>query len=563
MTESEGLRGRDDAGAQSAGLKFAPGIGSRLINWLAGRRSGTRLASAILLAAVVFLAPARLPGPDDHPSVRNVILFIGDGMSVASETAAARYLYGTDTGLAWHAFAGHAYVATWDATAYNRNAKAAGSPPYNPRAFNPRLGYDTRREGAAPQAWCEPDRATAAARLRFPSTDSASAATAIATGRKTESGNIAWLPGDKPDGRLTTILEDCRALLGAGIGVVTTVPFNHATPAAFISHNFSRSAYYTGFRGYAGLGLADEIILEVKPDVVIGAGHPMLDNPDFDTRSGYISQALLDALRMSPEYALAERMPGVDGSRSVAEAAERALSEGRKLFGLYGGRDGNFELPEPLDRPGAPGFTRPCGEDPTLAQATLAALRVLAANPRGFFLTVEQGDIDWANHDNDFRGMIGAMHDLEEAVKAARAFVDRPGDDIDWNNTVLVVTADHATGGLCLNPERRLGAGELPRQVARGLPSGPVDRAPANGTAVKPSPKAPPAKFPFAYPDGEIRYGTIGHSNELVTLAVNGPAARHFLKYKGWWYPGPIIDNTQVNAALRDALGLPAVRPPD
>jgi Alkaline phosphatase len=106
------------------------------------------------------------------------------------------------------------------------------------------------------------------------STDSASSATAYSTGRKTDSGNISWLPGDPKDGRLRTIMEDYRDAKGAAIGVVSTVPFDHATPAAFMSHNMSRSNYYTGYRGYTGLGLADEIILKVKPDVVIGGGPP-------------------------------------------------------------------------------------------------------------------------------------------------------------------------------------------------------------------------------------------------------------------------------------------------
>lgn len=61
---------------------------------------------------------------------------------------------------------------------------------------------------------------------------------------------------------------------------------------------------------------------------------------------------------------------------------------------------------------------------------------------------------------------------------------------------------------------------------------------------------------PFVYPDGEVSYGTSGHANELVTLSAVGSAAGLVLEYKGLWYPGPIIDNTQINAVLRKALGL-------
>ena len=51
--------------------------------------------------------------------------------------------------------------------------------------------------------------------------------------------------------------------------------------------------------------------------------------------------------------------------------------------------------------------------------------------------------IDWANHANDFRRLIGTMWDLDEAVRAAVAFIERPDDDITWANTLLIVTADH------------------------------------------------------------------------------------------------------------------------
>ena len=503
-----------------------------------------RKALPALLAAAAVCLPAACSRPKAGPASTHVILFIGDGMSVESEVAASRYLYGRDRALAWHSLPGQSFVATWDTTAYDLNAKKAGRPGYADGVFAPALGYDPLREGRRPypdEGARRPDWPDPA-----PSTDSASAATALATGIKTASGNIAWRPGDKPSGGLTTIAEEFRARRAGAIGVVTTVPFDHATPAAFVSHNTGRSHYYTGYRGYEGLGIADEIILLVKPDVVIGGGHPMLDNPAFDCQKGYISEGLYKELQASADYVLAERQAGVDGARTLAEAAGQAAAQGKKLFGLFGGEGGSFTLPTPENSPGDPRLTtRPSAEDPSLKDATLAALTVLGKNTRGFFLMVEQGDIDWANHDNDFRGLVACVADLDQAVRAAIAFVDRPGDDIDWTNTVLVVTADHGTGGLRLNPAKPLGPGALPEQVAR------TKEERANSSS----------KSPYAYPGGEVSYSTIGHTNELVTLAVKGSAAKLFLEYQGWWYPGPIIDNTQVNAAMRDALGLGRVRP--
>lgn len=502
-----------------------------------------RTLGPVLLAAASIFAAGGCSRPKSTPAYTHVILFIGDGMSVGSEVAASRYLYGRDRALAWHSLSGQSFVATWDVSAYNSNAKKAGRAAYSENAFAPALGYDALREGPRPY----PDEGAVGADrpVPAPSTDSASAATALATGIKTDSGNIAWRPGDKPSGGLTTIAEEFRARRGGAFGIVTSVPFDHATPAAFVSHGTSRSHYYTGYRGYAGLGIADEIILLVKPDVVIGGGHPMLDNPTFDPQKGYISESLYKDLQTSADYVLAERQAGADGARTLAEAADRAVAQGKKLFGLFGGESGSFTLPVPENSPGAPRLTRSSAEDPTLKDATLAALTVLGRNPRGFFLMVEQGDIDWANHDDDFRGMIASVADLDQAVRGAIAFVDRPGDDIDWSNTALIVTADHATGGLRLNPAKPLGSGALPEQVAR----------------TKEERAASADKFPCLYPGGEVSYSTIGHTNELVTLAVNGQAAPLFLVYEGWWYPGPIIDNTQVNTAMREALGLGRARP--
>jgi alkaline phosphatase len=510
--------------------------------------------AVVLLGAVIVLSPAC---GRRAPALKHVILFLGDGMSAQTEVAASRYLYGRDDGLAWQKFPGRAYVATWDVSVYNGNARKARRPPYSRSSFMPLLGYDARKDGPRPRVGGD----AADAFPSGPATDSASAATALATGFKTDSGNISWLPGDPPAGGLTTIAEEYRARTGAGIGVVSTVPFDHATPAAFVSHNTSRNSYYSGLKGNPGLGIADEIILRVKPDVVIGGGHPLLDNPDFNPKRGYISESLYLGLKSSPDYLLVERTPGADGGRAVIEGAAAALRAGKKLFGLFGGKGGNFEVPLVEDSPGRPRVRPGSEENPSLAEATLAALDYLGRDPDGFFLVVEQGDIDWANHDNDFRAMVGSVADLDEAVRAAKEFVDRPGDAVDWTNTVLLVTADHATGGLALAGAKRLGLGDLPRQDTRvahpeAPPAAGSDRGVApNGAGLK----SPVYYSPNVYPDEDVSYDTAGHTNELVNLAWAGAGARYFMKFRGTWYPGSILDNTQINAALREALGLGAL----
>jgi alkaline phosphatase len=375
-----------------------------------------------------------------------------------------------------------------------------------------------------------------------PATDSASAATAMSTGYKTDDGNIAWLPGDLPGDNLTTIAEQLRVDKGFSIGVVSTVPFNHATPAAFVSHNISRNNYAPGRLDSANpmpsdyrSNIAEEILLDVQPDVVIGGG--------YDTT--YV--AGLDFSTLPSDYVQVFRDLNEDGGESLADVAEE-LESGGKLFGLFGTPDGNFEYFTVANDPGNPSMTRgsatysvtPNGiesddesedesddddgidPDPTLKEATLAAISVLNQDPDGFFVICEQGDIDWSNHANDFENMIGGIWDLDQAVRAAEAMVNSGEGGLNWRNTLMIVTADHSNS--YMRNQQWLGAGELPTQ---------------DGTN---------------YPDGEVTYGTGNHTNEPVTVSARGAGAKLFNQYAGSWYPGTkLVDNTQIYEVMMEA----------
>ena len=495
-----------------------------------------RLAAPLSLLCVFVLAASfanAIHAKEGAPVARHIILVIGDGMLPENEIAAGRYLTGTDDGLAVHAFPYRGVVATWDVTTYGRQAPHYGAAPYNPSAITPRAGCD-----AAPSG-----KATAVSRnnasrytCRTPQgakshgADSASTATAWATGYKTDTGNIAWLPGDPDRGALKTIAELLREKRGYAIGIVTTAPFSDATPAALVSHNKSRRNYHA---------IADEIIRTAQPEVVIGGGHP--------ARNGakHMSMALYDEVRNGGigAWVFVERKDGVDAGKSLKEAAALAVAQKKKLFGLFGGPGGHFEPPVPTDN-GSATLTRATSENPLLKDATLAALEVLGKNRKGFFLLVEQGDIDLANHANDYRWMIGAMWDLDEAVRAAVEFVDRPGDDITWANTLLIVTSDHVTGSMRLNDGKRLGKGSLPAQ----------------------SPGLCPDKLSWCpgYPGGEVSYGATGHINEPVSLYARGDSSltNHLRLFEGSWYPcTPLIDNTQLFHAMTNAAGIPQPSP--
>ena len=147
---------------------------------------------------------------------------------------------------------------------------------------------------------------------------------------------------------------------------------------------------------------------------------------------------------------------------------------------------------------------------------------------------LEQGDIDWANHANDFQRMVGTTKDLHDGVQAVIDFINQPGDDIDWSNTLLIVTSDHSNS--YMRNQKQLTAGDLPEQVGVGSCGygGPV----------------------CTYPNGEVTYGSPNHTNELVRLYAAGAGTMKFHKYEGDWYPGTrILDNTQMFHMMMQAAG--------
>lgn len=235
-------------------------------------------------------------------------------------------------------------------------------------------------------------------------TDSAAAATAMATGHKVNNGVISKaIPGDGSSYK--TALETHQDL-GKSTGIVTTAMISHATPAAFISHNTSRENYED---------IAVEIFNRTKPDVLFGGGG--------------ISAGIDSNLPLISGYAIA-----------FNEVEMNSLS-GEQVCALFG--DGH--MPYVYDG---------LGEFPTLAEMSLKALELLDTDYNGFFLMIEGARIDHACHDNDLQRMIFEMESFSDAVTAVRGWVGQR-DDI-----LLIVTADHETGGLDVIGDN--GEGNLP-----------------------------------------------------------------------------------------------------
>ena len=287
-------------------------------------RSFIKIWSAIAVAAILAIqiscARADAAGEDNRTArAKNIILFIGDGMHLQNEIALSRYLHGTDFDLSWHKFPYYCYVTTWDIDTYNRYAQSIGKPKYAPQSFDANIGYDPSRGGLAPYPIDKNGERSyflnaltkwggGSDTRAVPATDSAAAASAIATGMKTDAGNVSWKSGDPPGGALKTIAELVREHNRWSFGVVTNVQFSHATPSPFVAHNVSR--------GNPGQ-IAREMINVTKPDVIIGGGHP-------NWNTGYISSNELNTLRNSTEYLLVERTTGRNGAETLLETALQA-----------------------------------------------------------------------------------------------------------------------------------------------------------------------------------------------------------------------------------------------
>ncbi len=239
-------------------------------------------------------------------------------------------------------------------------------------------------------------------------TDSAAAATAMATGVKTVNGRI----GQTSDGTsLETILEQAQAQ-GLAVGLVTNTPLTHATPAAFAAHTSSR---------YAGAEIAQQLLAN-QVDVLLGGGENAFLPPWWT--GNY------------PE-------PGTrnDGRNLIAEAVQAGytyiwdmaglqvatLTGASRILGLF--------ADEGLPRP----------HTPALATLTEHAILALSRRPQGFFLMVEGGQIDWACHDNDAASAIADTLAFDAAVNVALRYA------AGTENTLVIVTSDHETGGMMLS----------------------------------------------------------------------------------------------------------------
>ncbi len=270
-------------------------------------------------------------------------------------------------------------------------------------------------------------------------TDSAAAGTALATGNKTYNGAVSVDYCGRP---LTTITQVAKAG-GRATGIVTSVEFDHATPAVFGAHNISRGNYAT---------IGHDMLVGGMADLIMGAGHPLYDGDgqlraDDERNFKYISEQDWSSVNADGLYPVGADLPWqlmddkADFEALAAGTAEDALMNG-PLFGLV-----------PV------GYTlqqgRSCADDedatvafdcamstsvPSLAVMTTGALNYLGQNENGLFLMVEGGAVDWAAHGNQTARIIEEQVDFNDSVQAV---VDWVEENSSWDETLLIVTTDH------------------------------------------------------------------------------------------------------------------------
>ena len=257
-------------------------------------------------------------------------------------------------------------------------------------------------------------------------TDSAAAGTALATGNKTQNGTI----GMKQD--LQTEVSSVAVWAknkGCRVGVTTSVSVDHATPAAFYAHDPSRGSYYK-----IGTDL-------YKAGFDFYAGSDFIDPNNKDNKDG--NSENLYTMTEKNGYTIARGYK--DYLKKCKKADKMILFQSEKAS-----EKDRTAIPYAIDR---------TKDDLTLADITRSAINFLSKDlSKGFFLMVEGGKIDWACHSNDAATAFHEVADMDEVVKVAYEFYSQHPDE-----TLIVVTADHETGGFVLGT----GAYKLNLQVLK------------------------------------------------------------------------------------------------
>ncbi|MGE7091728.1 alkaline phosphatase [Lysinibacillus sp. NPDC048646] len=252
-------------------------------------------------------------------------------------------------------------------------------------------------------------------------TDSAPAATALATGHKSNDKYVGVLPSvinspgleqiAKEDGfkPVANVLEGAKQQ-GKSTGLISTSEIQHATPAGFSAHVNNRSQYGD---------IAEQQVYQ-NIDVVLGGGLESL-SPGTTKNARKDGENLVNVLQ-EKNYAI------------VKTRDELLNSHSAKIWGSFAPSALAYDLDRAKTR----------ASEPTLAEMTNKAIDTLKKDEDGFFLFVEGSKVDWAAHANDTIGMISDILSFDDAVKEAIDFAKEDG------NTMVIAVTDHGNSGITM-----------------------------------------------------------------------------------------------------------------
>lgn len=279
-------------------------------------------------------------------------------------------------------------------------------------------------------------------------TDSAAGGTALSTGQKTYNGAIGV---NNDTMAIKTILEMAEEK-GLATGLVSTSAITHATPASYIAHQDSRATYEA---------IAADF-LKTDIDVFIGGGYN-----HFALRK--------DKRDLTKEFQ-------VKGYQVLREMDDIAKVKSGKLIGLTADEHNAAYPNRKMDLP----------------LSTQTALNILSQNKKGFFIMIEGSQIDWGAHQNNTIYLVNEMLDFDRTIGKALEFAAQDGE------TLIVVTADHETGGLAIT------GGDMGKGMVKGA------------------------------------YSTGGHTAVMVPVFSYGPGAENFTG---------IMENTDIPKKIINLMG--------
>ena len=509
---------------------------------------------SLMAVATIFLATAPASA-EEAPNARNVILMVSDGIGFNGWLAVdyfqgrARsqpYQIARPDGTTPYVGASSHYALRLmapDGTVLP-NDEIDAAQGVEEQYYDPRDRW-TRLEGAFYNDFGDVS-------IPYTSyTDSAAAGTSLHTGRKTSPGriNMNW-DGTQPLETIAHIADE----FGLATGAISTVQVSHATPASAWAQVPLRNQYAEIFQQMADGGL----------DVLMGTG-----NPYFDTNGHPVEEPDDRAFRYvggRESWAALTSEEGLNGYTLIQERGEfEAFADGSadvpaSLIGILpsiGSHQATrLDFPEDTSNPSGMAFNP---DMPDLATMSLAALNVLDQDEDGFFIMIEGGAVDWMGHANNMPRFIEDQMDFNAAVNAVIDWVETHSN---WDETLLIVTSDHETGGIW-------GEGTFE-------PESGVLLANSTDTEVLDASRFDPERDKFveflAVQDrgaGKLpghQFASGNHTNDLVPLWALGAGSELFVQFERhdafaqelWGEPygwdGDYVDNTAVFHVMNAVL---------